>query len=150
MQSSKTTKCGLVILIALAGMWLLQYAGTLAFPYLDKFWFREFRQNDATWLQNITLDRLEAILIFIPSAAFPGLIIGSFGFRRPLILTFWTVSVYYLFVIAICFPDMDWMAFVGSKRVTVILADFVSVLLLIGASILVAWLITRQHVRSGS
>ncbi len=146
MQLSKTTKCGLVILIALAGMWLLQYAGSLAIPYLDKLWFWEFRENDATWLQNITLVRLERVLVLIPSAIFPGLIIGLFGFRRPLILTFWAVFVYYMFVFAIYFPDMDWLAFKGLETVIVILADFASVLLLIGASVLVAWMAARRRI----
>lgn len=150
MQQLKTIRCGLVISIALAGMWLLQFVGNFAFAHLDKWWFWEFRLNDATWLQSIALHYLEIILIFIPSAAFPGFIIGSFGFRRPLMLTFWTVLLYYLFVIAIYFPEMNWMNFVDSERVVVILANLVSMLLLIGASILVAWLVTWRRVCSAA
>lgn len=144
MQASKPINRILAILIALAGMWLLACAGVLILGRVDHWWFVGIGNSYAR-LQQIVGSYLAWTGAQLPSAAFAGLIIGSSSFSHPLRVTFLTVLTYHLFFIAIYLPHLGWTDIQGSEQFTLILAHLASTLLLVGASVIVAWLMPMWH-----
>ena len=136
----------LAIPIALAGMWVLACAGSFAAVHSTQWWFIDLRGYDAATIGQLGTFFLAYTAAQIPAACLAGMVIVASDFTHPLRATFWTVVGYHLVFSAIRAVRWPWTAFHDLDQAIPLLAQVLSTLLLIGTSVLVAWVMPRWHV----
>jgi hypothetical protein len=145
MKTSKPLNRKLAIALALAGMWLLACIGVFVLTHSDDWWFIGVHGYDATTIEQIGGFFLVWTAVQFPAASFAGMIIGSSDFSHPLRTTFWTVAAYHLLLSGIRALHWSWTAFHDLNQSIPVLAYLVSILLLIGVSVFIAWFMPRFH-----
>ena len=145
MQASKPLNRKFAIALALAGMWLLACIGVFVFIRSDDWWFSGLHGYDATTIEQIGGFFLAWTAAQFPAACIAGMIIGSSDFRHPLRTTFWTVTAYHMLLSAIRAVHWPWKSLHNLDQSVPILAYLVSILLLIGVSVFIAWFMPSFH-----
>ena len=135
----------LAISLALAGMWLLACLGVFVAIHSIQWWFIGIHGHDAATVGQIGAFFMVWTAAQLPAASIAGLIIGSSDFTHPLRTTLWVMAGYHLFFSAIRAIHWPWTAFHDLDQSIPILANLVSILLLIGVSVFFAWLMPRWH-----
>jgi len=145
MQASKPLNRRFAIALALVGMWLLSCIGVVVFIHSDDWLFFGLHGHDATTIEQIGAFFLAWTAAQLPAASFAGMIIGSSDFTHPLRTAFWTVSIYYLVISAIRVFHWPWRSLHNLDQSIPVLAYLISILVLIGFSVFVAWFMPVLH-----
>jgi hypothetical protein len=145
MQASKPLNRKFAIALALAGMWLLTCIGVFVFIHSDNWYFFGLQGHDATTIAQIGTFFLAWTGAQLPAASFAGMMIGSSNFNHPLRTTFWTASVYYLVLSAIRAVHWPWRSIHNLDQSIPVVANLISIFLLIGFSVFIAWFMPRFH-----
>jgi hypothetical protein len=143
MQASKPLNRRVAVILALTGMWFLASIGVFLLLHTGEWVFIGLRGCDAITIGQIGGFFLAWFAAQIPAACFAGMIISSSDFSRPLRVTFWTMVVYHLLFSIIRAFRWPWGAFHDLNQSIPVLACLISVLLLIGVSVLFAWFTPR-------
>lgn len=131
------------LVTAFAGMWLFACAGVFILGRIDTSWFVGI--GAYTEPSQIARSYLEWTAAQLPAAAFVGLVIGLSDFRQPIRVTFWAVVMSHLLLTAIYFPELGWSDLGGLARCGSIAGYFISQVILVGASVLTARLISMRR-----
>ena len=145
LKASKPLNRRVAIVLALACMWLLSSIGWVISFHLSDWWFLDLHGYDLITIGQIGGFFLVWMAAQIPAASATGMIIALSDFAHPLRTVFWTMTSYELVLSIVRAFHWPWWGFHDLDQSIPVLCYLISVLLLIGTSIVFTWFSPRFH-----
>ena len=138
--------CRVGVVVSLICMWVLGSAGVFLFIHGEPQWFLALGGYDASTLNQIGLFYLGCTVAQIPSLTFAAFIITMSEFRRPVRAAFWITLGWHVFLLGIHAARWPWSGIPGLDQSIPWLAEFVSLAMLVGYTVLLTRLVLLYDV----